>query len=170
MNWVDEQTRNLGQVVVEVDGTILHPLGLATGNDPALPPNVAYPESHDTAVSKRERRGEPPAGRSAPCAPLEGRGDRASAEPGCSGDSLRLGVAARNFPHQAEEGPLALRVEPPVHRRTLVAVAIGIEVAPGAVLAQRGEEVVVRLAEVEVVVLVEQDRFGAISLDRKSVV
>src|SRR5687768_10209486 len=77
--------------------------------------------------------------------------------------------AARDFGEEAEETALAVTAEAPVHRHTLVAFVEGftllakIEVTPRCSFTDRGNEVVLRLVEVEMIILIEEDRFGRIS-------
>src|SRR6185503_1181265 len=85
----------------------------------------------------------------------------------CSSCSLR--GLPRDLRQELEKAAFAVRTDAPVHRHALIAVIKAlafhaeIEIAPRGSLAHRGEEVVLRLVEGEVVVFVEQDWFGRIA-------
>src|SRR5262249_18748421 len=87
----------------------------------------------------------------------------------------RRGSPARDRPHPLEESPLAGVIDAPVDRDGLVAGREGlaleavVEIAPRGVLTEGRSEVVPRLLEVEVVVLVEQDRLRCIGRIRSHV-
>src|SRR5881396_666725 len=75
------------------------------------------------------------------------------------------GVTASDLSQQSKEGALALGIQAPIDRRRLIAIDVivcaGIEIAPGSVLAQSSDEIVLWLIEIEMVVLVEQDWLGS---------
>src|SRR5262249_50271296 len=81
-------------------------------------------------------------------------------------------AGAGDVAQQGGEGPLARAGEAPVDRRALVAVVGAlalhavVEVAPGDVALDGRDEVVARPVEVEVVVLVDQHRHGAVARHR----
>src|SRR5207248_1589422 len=78
---------------------------------------------------------------------------------------------------EVEEPALALCINAPIYGHELVAVLVvaarpgaasagaRVEVAPGGAPAERGHEVVPGLLEVEVVVLVEDDRLTTVAID-----
>src|SRR5262245_17218042 len=74
-----------------------------------------------------------------------------------------------DFTEQLEEATFALAAEGPVYRHGLKALVIAfahhpiVEIAPRGVLADRCQEIVRRLVEVEMIVLVEQNGHWAIA-------
>jgi hypothetical protein len=64
--------------------------------------------------------------------------------------------------YQVEECAFAFGVDAPVHRHCLISISIRIEVSPRSVSADGLHHVIGRFVEVEVIVLVEQDRHGPI--------
>ena len=82
-----------------------------------------------------------------------------------------LAITFRDTLCQFKESALSVRTDAPVGRYALIAVIdvfalkSVIEQAPRGVFVQRGEEVVVRLIEIEMVVFVEQDWLGRVTRD-----
>src|SRR6185369_11759525 len=76
-------------------------------------------------------------------------------------------ASAGDLPEQLEEGAFALGVKRPLYWRRLIALDIiifpGIEITPGRMLRDCGDEVVFGLVKIEVIVFVEEDRLGRVT-------
>src|SRR5207244_2831645 len=92
--------------------------------------------------------------------------------PGCrcsASSAIRIGSGTCHLQDKVEKPALARTRNAPVHRHALIAfietfvLHAKIEIAPRGVLTDGGYEVVPGLVEVEMIVLVEKDRHGAIA-------